>query len=129
MQTIHYRAMFVMKVPFTMTLSLENNKNKTISHRILNDQKIESDGPIKIFVIAKLKTGFNGNFLFASVKETSRLLNKGTNTIRNKKLSYRRGTARCVVSIEILPIATQQCRNYSTYTTSPEQIDGMKLEI
>ena len=30
----------------------------------------------------------------------------------NKKLSYRRGTARCVVSIEILPIAMQQCRNY-----------------
>ena len=29
-----------------------------------------------------------------------------------KKLSYRRGTTRCVVSIEILPIATQQCRNY-----------------
>jgi len=29
-----------------------------------------------------------------------------------KKLSYRRETARCVVSIEILPIATQQCRNY-----------------
>ena len=29
-----------------------------------------------------------------------------------KKLSYRRGTARCVVSIEILPFATQQCRNY-----------------
>jgi len=31
---------------------------------------------------------------------------------RYKKLSYRRGTARCVVSIEILPIATQQRRNY-----------------
>ena len=30
----------------------------------------------------------------------------------NKNLSYRRGTARCVVSIKILPIATQQCRNY-----------------
>ena len=30
----------------------------------------------------------------------------------NKKLRYRRGTARCVVSIEILPIAMQQCRNY-----------------
>jgi len=29
-----------------------------------------------------------------------------------KKLSYCRGTARCVVSIEILPIALQQCRNY-----------------
>ena len=25
----------------------------------------------------------------------------------NKKLSYRRGTARCVVSVEIWPIATQ----------------------
>ena len=30
----------------------------------------------------------------------------------NKKLSYRRGTARCVVSVEILLIATQQSRNY-----------------
>ena len=30
----------------------------------------------------------------------------------SKKLSYRRGTARCVVSAEILPVATQQCRNY-----------------
>jgi len=29
-----------------------------------------------------------------------------------KKLVYRRGTARCVVSVEILPVATQQCRNY-----------------
>jgi len=31
---------------------------------------------------------------------------------KDKKVSYRRGTARCVVSIEILPVATQQCRNY-----------------
>ena len=29
-----------------------------------------------------------------------------------KKLRYRRVTARCVVSVVILPIATQQCRNY-----------------
>jgi len=33
-------------------------------------------------------------------------------TLVNKKLSYRRVTARCVVSVEILPITTQQCRNY-----------------
>ena len=33
-------------------------------------------------------------------------------TFLDKKLSYRRGTARCDMSIEILPIATQQCRNY-----------------
>jgi len=31
---------------------------------------------------------------------------------KDKKLSYRRGTAQCVVSVEILPTATQQCRNY-----------------
>ena len=31
---------------------------------------------------------------------------------RYKKLSYRRGTARCVVPVKILPIATQRCRNY-----------------
>ena len=30
----------------------------------------------------------------------------------NKKLSYRQGTARCVLSVVILPITTQQCRNY-----------------
>ena len=35
-----------------------------------------------------------------------------TRAVVYKKLSYRRGTARCVVSIEILPTATQQCRNY-----------------
>ena len=33
-------------------------------------------------------------------------------SIINKNLSYRRGTARCVVSIEILRIATLRCRNY-----------------
>ena len=32
--------------------------------------------------------------------------------IINKKLSYRRVTARCVLSVVILPIATQQCRKY-----------------
>jgi len=30
----------------------------------------------------------------------------------NKKLSYHQGTVRCIMSVEILPIATQQCRNY-----------------
>ena len=37
----------------------------------------------------------------------------------HKKLGYHRGTARCVVSVEVLPIATQQCINY-TCVTSPE---------
>ena len=32
--------------------------------------------------------------------------------LRYKKLSYRRVTARCVLSVVILPITTQVCRNY-----------------
>ena len=44
-----------------------------------------------------------------------------------KKLRYRRGTARCVVSVEILPIATHNGAE-NTCTTSPEQIEIMKLE-
>jgi len=47
-------------------------------------------------------------------------------TISNKELSYRRGTARCVVSVEILPIATKSAE--TTCTTSPGQIEVMKLE-
>ena len=56
----------------------------------------------------------------------------------NKKLSYRRGTARCVVSVEILLTATQQCRNDLYFITSissglvqcssPKEIEVMKLE-
>jgi len=47
-----------------------------------------------------------------------------TQCTENKKLSYRRGTARCVVSVEILPRSSAE----TTYTTSPEQIEVMKLE-
>ena len=36
----------------------------------------------------------------------------GLEPIVNKKLSYRRVTARCVLSVVFLPITTQQCRNY-----------------
>ena len=41
--------------------------------------------------------------------------------LTNKKVSYRRGTARCVVSIEILPIATQRCRNYLNVKSWPNR--------
>jgi len=59
-----------------------------------------------------------GRFLFnlvaISIKHLSSLFirHQTITLFVNKKLSYRRGTARCVVSIEILPIAMQQCRNY-----------------
>ena len=51
------------------------------------------------------------------------IFSSSSNALIYKKLSYRRGTARCVVSVEILPIAMQQCS-----TASPEQIEVMKLE-
>ena len=44
-----------------------------------------------------------------------------------KNLSYRRGTARCVVSVEICQFQRNSAE--TTYSTSPDQIDGMKLEI
>jgi len=51
--------------------------------------------------------------LYSSCVQSSMLHGSETWPVRkDKKLSYRRGTVRCVVSIEILPIATQQCRNY-----------------
>ena len=46
---------------------------------------------------------------------------------QNKKLSYRRGTARCVVSVEICQFQRNSAE--TTYITSPDQIDVMKLEI
>jgi len=45
-------------------------------------------------------------------KQSGESVIRGVSPEEDKKLSYRRGTARCVVSIEILPITTQQCRNY-----------------
>jgi len=46
----------------------------------------------------------------------------------NKKLSYRRVTAQCVLSVVILPITMQNSAE-TTYMTSPDQTDGMKLEV
>jgi len=43
----------------------------------------------------------------------------------DKKLSYRRGTASCQLKSCQLPCNSAE----TTYTTSPDQIDGMKLEI
>jgi len=47
----------------------------------------------------------------------------------NKKLSYRRGTQRCVVSVEILPIAMQQDRNYlydKSWTNRSYEVGGLR---
>jgi len=49
------------------------------------------------------------------VSQNIRVLPSGTSSQTldlDKKLSYRRMTARCVLSVVILTVATQQCRNY-----------------
>ena len=46
-----------------------------------------------------------------------------------KKLSYRRGTARCVMSVEMLPIVTQQSRNYmydKSWTNRSNEVGGLR---
>jgi len=48
-------------------------------------------------------------------KRSARSIDNVSTPTPDKKLSYRRGTARCVLSVEILPTATQQCRNYLYY--------------
>ena len=45
-----------------------------------------------------------------------------------QEASYRRGTAGCIVSVEILPIATQQCRNYlydKSWTNQIYEVGGL----
>jgi len=47
----------------------------------------------------------------------------------DKKLSYRRVTARYVLSVVILQITSTRNSAETTYTTSLDQTDGMKLEV
>ena len=87
------RMIFVNRVP-----GLENSGEKTLDMGKHKEPIIRYD------------------IIFTRVHESHHILAHGPEeqkcNRKTKKLSYRRGTARCVVSIEILPIATQQCRNY-----------------
>jgi len=56
----------------------------------------------------------------------SNRLHSCTTIVKDKKLSYRRGTARCVVSVEICQMPRNSAE--TTCTTSPEQIEVMKLK-
>jgi len=47
-------------------------------------------------------------------------------TVTNKKLRYRRGTARCIVSVEICQLPCNSAE--TTCMTNPEQIEVMKLK-
>jgi len=57
----------------------------------------------------------DSEYLYRPIQPTEEALHIETVNVvcsAYKKLSYRRGTARCIVSSELLPVATQQCRNY-----------------
>jgi len=64
-----------------------------------NNGILDSETLFFLICWCRCGTTFSSNVMWAKVKD-------------NKKLSYRRGTARCVVSIEILLTAMQQCRNH-----------------
>jgi len=53
-----------------------------------------------------------GKKFFAEYTGVTKKLQLTFLPVYDKKLSYRRVTARCVLSVVILPITTQQCRNY-----------------
>jgi len=80
---------------------------------------------IIIFGTLSFSAGSVGTLLDFNEHLYLRTVNK--KTIRYKKLSYHRGTARCIVSVEILPITHASAQ--TTSTTSPEQIEVMKLEV
>jgi len=70
-------------------------------------------GPFDVHRVVELLQRYSGSDPEKhALKDISYLERKCFKTRTNKKLSYRRVTARCVLSVEILPIATQQCRNY-----------------
>ena len=54
------------------------------------------------------------------------MITTNTTVDDNKKLTYRRGNARCVVSVEICQLPRNSAE--TTCTTSPEQIEVMKLK-
>ena len=72
-----------------------------------------ADGPFGL-VSHKRKIGLSIFVRIATFcrKNLHMYLVPGDDRLYNKKLRYRRVTARCVLSVVILPIATQQCRNY-----------------
>ena len=89
---------------FTLYITLATTQDGT-----LIDHALQNGGLFPFFARINCPEYYNKGF---GSKLTRKLLYYECIAKSNKKLSYRRGTARFVVSIEILPIATQQCRNY-----------------
>jgi len=58
-------------------------------------------------------------------KQTTTTHPNTTTSQRNKKLSYRRVTARCVLSLVILPNTTHQCRNDKSWPNRWYEVGGL----
>jgi len=67
------------------------------------------DGKLAVGIEGKCSSVFIQSFILFSTQAVRQTL---LCYVEYKKLSYRRGTTQCDVSVEILPVATRQCRNY-----------------
>ena len=105
------------KVPISILLKQETVRDSGISWAMCKPAPCSRQGNHKNAILVQ-KTTPEINKAHQPIRpkwpETNNLSAKPSFVIISnyKKLGYCRGTARCVVSIEILPIATQQCRNY-----------------
>ena len=87
-------------------------------------------GPSGIQLVLPMIQDFQQSTMAAAFRWEGQCIYCTTNALAcNKKLSDRRGTARFFVSVEILPVATQQCRNYSydkSWTNRSYEVGGLQ---
>ena len=92
-----------LNLPHLSYKEVENRQTKKVKKRICSEVSVNSPGKREKERQRAKKE---------NLREERRGERSGVSSKEDKKLSYRQGTARCVVSVKILPIDTQQCRNY-----------------
>ena len=107
----------------TPALNLQRELGGSDSSRVHTPPKVASRSVHGTLFVFCYNTAFLSSSLVAQVEQSVRCTRVCVVCVSemkiqihgrrmNKKLSYRRVTARCVLSVVILPITTQQCRNY-----------------
>jgi len=102
--------------------TLKTSTSKTVSRVFhLHNNRLRRELNVHMSVLSLKQTDLrrptgshihpNSGIVSKKWREIDTLLLHTTNR-KYKNLSYRRVTARCVLSVVILPIAAQQCRNY-----------------
>ena len=100
----HQHAINVMHCCGDRVITASNDHTLKVGVNVSHETDITTPGPIQFLLLSFPFLSCSLDH-YVSVDNSIQL-----NTV--KKFSYRRGTSRCVVSVKILPIATQQCRNY-----------------